>query len=326
MLYLRLLALGVDDPLMGRLKGVYRRVWSDTHLLFHGTAPAILAIQAAGIETLLLKGAALALAHYRNAGARPMADIDIAVPFGQVLPAVEALEHAGWRPVTRLTDDDLAFRHAMSLRGPAGHEIDLHWHMLFESGRAAADAPFWQNTLPLTFRDIPVLQLTPALNLLHVIAHGLRPNVETPVRWIADSLVLIRDESAKIDWRLFCATANLLGISRRTSLAFEYLADCHGEAIPAAVTASLRAARLRPAERLELIVMARRDGLAPAVLGRAMLVAAEFFRLARGRGLIGGLAMLPEFARYRLGIAAWPAPAHFVRRALRSLWRRWRSA
>ena len=37
LLYLRMLEIGVDDPLMGRLKGVYRRAWSDTHALFHAT-------------------------------------------------------------------------------------------------------------------------------------------------------------------------------------------------------------------------------------------------------------------------------------------------
>jgi hypothetical protein len=41
LLYLRLLQLGLNDPLTGRLKGVYRRVWSETHALFHGTAPAL---------------------------------------------------------------------------------------------------------------------------------------------------------------------------------------------------------------------------------------------------------------------------------------------
>src|SRR5262249_44304319 len=36
LLYLRLLKIGLNDPLTGRLKGVYRRAWSDTHTLFHG--------------------------------------------------------------------------------------------------------------------------------------------------------------------------------------------------------------------------------------------------------------------------------------------------
>src|SRR5579871_3573565 len=39
LLYSRLLELGVNDQLTGRLKGVYRRAWSDTHALFYGVAP-----------------------------------------------------------------------------------------------------------------------------------------------------------------------------------------------------------------------------------------------------------------------------------------------
>ena len=311
LLYLRMLEIGQQDPLMGRLKGVYRRAWSDTQALFHGTAPALAALRAAGIDTMLLKGAPMVLCHYRNHGSRPMADLDIAVRFTDAEVTFCALAGAGWQPLTPITRDDLAFRHAKPFRGPDGHEIDLHWHMLFESTGADADAPFWHHTQLATLRGVATTCLTPTLTLLHTLAHGLRPNTETPVRWIADALTLLRDATAPIDWPLFCQTAAVLGLSHRMLLGLAYLRDHYGQDIPTATSQALGAARRGPAEALELAVITRRTGWhRPAAVDRGLLVTAEFSRLARQRSPLAAAAMLPDFVRYRLGIASWRGAAH----------------
>ncbi len=311
LLYLRMLELGQQDPLMGRLKGVYRRAWSDTQALFHGTAPALAALRTAGIDTMLLKGAPMVLCHYRNHGSRPMADTDIAVRFGDAEAAFRALGGAGWQAETPVTRDDLAFRHAKPFRGPDGHEIDLHWHMLFESTGADADAPFWHHTQPATLRGVATACLTPALTLLHTLAHGLRPNTETPVRWIADALTVLRDPTAPIDWSLFCQTAAVLGLSHRMLLGLAYLRDHYGQVIPSAAIQALGRARRGPAEALELAVINRRTGWhRPVVLDRGLLVTAEFSRLARQKSPLAAVALLPDFVRYRLGIASWRGAVH----------------
>ena len=324
LLYLRMLELGQQDPLMGRLKGVYRRAWSDTQAMFHGTAPALAALRAAGIDTMLLKGAPMVLFHYRNHGSRPMADLDIAVCFTDAEAAFRALAGAGWQAQTPITRDDLAFRHARPFRGPGGHEIDLHWHMLFETVCADADALFWHHVQPATLRDVATTCLTPTLTLLHTLAHGLRPNTETPVRWIADALTLLRDPTAPIDWPLFCQTAAALGLSYRMLLGLAYLRDHYGQDIPTATSQALGAARRGPAEALELAVITRRTGWhRPVAIDRGLLVTAEFCRLARQRSPLAAAAMLPDFVRYRLGIASWRGAAHG---ALRRINRRPRPA
>jgi len=171
LLYLRLLKIGLNDPLTGRLKGVYRRVWSDTHTLFHGTAPVLSVLRDAGIDTMLLKGAPLVLCNYRNYGCRPMSDVDIAVRFADVEAAVRTLSLAGWTSVTPISRDDLEFRHAVPFRGPGGHEVDLHWHVLFTNCSTQADEPFWHNRQPAIFRDIATSAPGPTLALLDASKH-----------------------------------------------------------------------------------------------------------------------------------------------------------
>ena len=54
LLYSRLAACGVDDPMMGRLKGVYRMSWYKNHELFRRSAPAIAALEAAGVQGAII--------------------------------------------------------------------------------------------------------------------------------------------------------------------------------------------------------------------------------------------------------------------------------
>jgi hypothetical protein len=314
LLYLRMLEIGLTDPLMGRLKGVYRRAWSDTHALFHGVAPALSALRGAGIDTMLLKGAPMVLRHYRNYGCRPMADVDIAVRFDDLEAAVRALTLAGWTSIAPISPDDLTFRHAREFRGPDGHKIDLHWHMLLANCCAGADAPFWHDAQPAIFRDIATSTPSPTLALLHTLTHGMEPNTETPIRWIADSLTLLRDPQASVDWPLFCRTAGMLGLSRRVLPALTYLQDCHAQEIPAAALRALATTRRTPAEALELAVTARSVRWPrPILIDRSLLIVAEFCRLARLRSGPAAMAMIPGFVRYRLGIGSWRG---FVRNRL----------
>jgi hypothetical protein len=314
LLYLRVLKLGLNDPLMGRLKGVYRRAWSETHALFHGVAPALLLLRDAGIDTMLLKGAPMVICRYRNYGCRPMADVDIAVRFGDVEAAIRALTIAGWTAIAPITPDDLAFRHAMEFRGPDGHMIDLHWHMLLASCCAGADAPFWRGAQPIEFRGIATSAPSPTLALLHTLTHGMEPNIETPIRWIADALTLLRDPQVAVDWPQFSRSAGMLGLSHRVLLALTYLQDCHAQEIPSTALRALTMARRTPAEALELVVMARRARWPrPVLVDRCMLIVAEFCRLARLRSSLAAVVMIPNFVRYRLGIVSWRG---FVRNRL----------
>ena len=313
LLYLRLAAMGVDDPLMRRLKGVYRRAWSDTHALFHATAPALEALHAAGIETLLLKGAPMVLLHYRQHGARPMADLDIAVRHRDLDAALHALAAAGWIPHGPISEAERRFRHARTFRGPAGQEMDLHWHMLFESGSDAADAPFWANRVPLVFQGIPTTALAPSLELVHILAHGLRPNRESPIRWVADALTLLRAPDATIDWAQVTGAAAELGLSRRIAAGLRYLRDLHGQGVPEAALRGLDSAPLGLAERLELAVVApRRPRLHVAVLDRLAMLAAEFWRLRRADPARPLLGMTRTYIGYRTGwrllggVLPWP--------------------
>jgi len=123
--YENLHALGVDDPIMQRLKGVYRHTWYSTNRLLHAAAPVVSALVEAEVPVLLTKGVPLALGYYRNLALRPMADVDVVVPQSFLDKALGILESQGWRG-PRPEPEVRRFRHAIGWVGPREQELDIH--------------------------------------------------------------------------------------------------------------------------------------------------------------------------------------------------------
>lgn len=95
-----------------------------------GLADALRALDAAGVRTLVLKGAHLALAHYPEPHLRPRSDADLFIPEESRHAARLALEDAGFSLVPHVrgdliltqmhyTRDSNGFRHALDVHGRA---------------------------------------------------------------------------------------------------------------------------------------------------------------------------------------------------------------
>src|SRR5437588_5426727 len=71
--YRRLLELGVNDPFVSLAGGAYKRTWYLNQLALPRTLRVVATLRESGIETLVLKGTALAIVwlNARGAGASP---------------------------------------------------------------------------------------------------------------------------------------------------------------------------------------------------------------------------------------------------------------
>ena len=118
LVYKRLVAEDVDEPLLPRMKGIYRYWWSSNQRLFAMAAKLLEELHRAGVNTLVLKGAAVSPLYYKDIGARPMSDVDVLVTLDQVERALGCLQQAGWRAVTPsvLNDVRLAVRDWAAMR------------------------------------------------------------------------------------------------------------------------------------------------------------------------------------------------------------------
>lgn len=304
LVYQNLHALGVQDPLLQRLKGVYRHSWYATHRLLYTTAPVIAALTAAGIPVMLIKGVPLAMGYYPNPAARPMSDIDVVIPPPVLNDALGVLARLGWRGPW--PDPDLIhFRHAVQRFGPSGGELDLHWKPLYETlpGARSGDS-FFATSEPIDFKGSIVRQPDPTHALFMTVVHGVRWNLETPVRWIPDALMILRRRGTDIDWDLFQRLVREYRVVRRATLGLEYLVDRFQPSIPPALLAGLRAMRPTMFERFESRVLLSDDGtLHPSVMRTQMSWVAEYGRHSAAQNPLSMILGFTHYMRFRLGLS-----------------------
>jgi hypothetical protein len=301
LVYQRLQSCGVRHPVMGRLRGTYRKSWCETQALIHATAPVVARLEAAGIRTMLIKGAALQQTYYRNEAVRPMADLDMVVEPANARAAIAVFRELGWARDPTAREEDLRYRHSMCFADPRGREIDLHWHLLLEACSDAASAGFWADAQPLAFGGVATRQLSPADTLLHAIIHGLRANPMPPIRWIADAMAILRAPGVAVDWDALVERAVRLRLTSRLALGLGYLATRFEAPVPPDVPARLRRHGPSLLERLEnAIVLNDLDRLFADPLSKPWVILVDYLRVARGRGPVAFGVGFSHYLRYRM--------------------------
>ena len=237
-----------EDPDLGRLRGLYRRSWYRNQIVFRWAGQALESLGSVGLETIALKGAALSTLYYRDAGARPVHDVDILVRTEQAEAALDALAAEGWTPVTDVPRRVfLAVRHAEELARGDGARIDLHWNALWQPGR---DDDFWDAAADLELHGQWTRALCPSDELLHACVHGAAWNAVPPVRWVADALTVLAQAGEAIDWERLVAQARARQVTYALADALGYLAERFRAVVPAGSLEELRRTRTPLHERV----------------------------------------------------------------------------
>jgi hypothetical protein len=300
LLYDNLRRQGIRHPLLGRLKGAYRLAWYKNHKLFDDMRPVMATLTQAGIRTMLLKGAPLVLNTYRSHALRPMSDIDVLVPTGQVARAIEVLSGVGWRPYSPTSSDFFRYRHALCLVDAEEREFDLHWHCLFELSGPGDDDFLWSSARPFDFNGIPTLAPDPTRHLIVTILHGLRWNPAPPIRWIPDAIAILRNHADEVAWDELVGFAKDRRFSYRLHLGLSYLRQRFDAPIPAAVLAELQRAGVSILERIENTVVLRDlRSLYPRPVASWWIMLAEYCRYAWGASPLAFVVGFSHYLRYR---------------------------
>lgn len=300
LLYKNLQCHGIADPLMSRLKGVYRLTWCENQRLFHDIGKILRYLHDAGIQTMMLKGTALTLLHYKDYGVRPMADIDILVPTSQASLTIELLQRAGWTPWSNKIDADLRYRHSRPFSDQSGREVDLHWHALSGSCKENFDSDFWDGAVSMTISDISTLALNPTDTLLHAFVHGIRRNAEPPIRWIADAMTIINSPNSNIDWERLIKQAKKNREGLRLKAALNYLRDNYQARVPREIVKDINRIHISLMERVEFRYnMKNQRTWRNPIFGPLPFFLISYLRFSIGAGLLEKVAGLPEYLGYQ---------------------------
>lgn len=297
--YHNLLSFGVDDPLMGRLKGVYRRFWCENQTLFFEMREVLQAFSQSGIEMLFLKGAPLVASYYGNPALRPMSDLDIGFPLEQVPKVFSTMQELGWVPLEKASADGFRFYHAM-LFHRNDRQMDVHYHMLRECLSGDADQWFWSDAEPLEFLGVKAWQPAPTSLLFHTIIHGMRWNEEPPIRWIPDSLTILRKRGNEVDWEEMLAFADSQRLTYRLGLGLNYLAEHFAVELPSFVCQHLQNYRPGLKERIaNASVLADNRNLYAHPLGKNWVMFADYCALVETSKPFSLFWGFTHYLRYR---------------------------
>jgi len=248
-LYRNMLRHGVKDPLMDRLKGVYRYYLYKNEILLHRIGVLLAAFEEAGIQTMVIKGAALIQLYYKESGLRPMLDADLLVPTHQAEQALDLLTRLQWKSVYYSRPQmRIPILHSTPFKSDSGCNVDLHWHLFWECFNASDD-DYWERAIPIQIGGAPTLALSPTDQLLHTCWHGARWNEVPPIRWIADAMAIMGGSAGEIDWDRLLKKAQRHRISMPIKDSLEYLKKTFAAPIPDTVLQSLSAIRISKLER-----------------------------------------------------------------------------
>lgn len=243
----RLASLVEADPDAARITGIYRRSWTANQLLIGEVAPALQSLREAGLEVMALKGAALAVTHYRDIGARWFRDVDLLVRAGEADRAHERLIAGGWRPHHERPSRLMATDHGSAYENGAGALIDLHWR---SSWLPAPDDDVWAAAVPIELGGAGALAPGATDQVLQACVHGATWLASFQLHWLADIATIARAEPDGIDWERLVDRARARRVLPWVREGIAYVHERLGVAVPGATLDALARAPTLRADRV----------------------------------------------------------------------------
>ncbi len=255
------------------LKSAYFSVWNENVRRLHRLGKFLAELERAGVDTVLLKGAALFPDYQNDFGLRRMSDVDILVRRSQRDAAIAVLKTLGCiafgNPSSATEWAAILSGHGWSFRSPhfddadlrwkaSPHfgDIDLHWHVLNASCQDDADDQFWADAEDFRLLNFSFKRLSATDRLLHVCVHGMQWQASGNVRWVSDAIRIIRSGGTGLDCARLVAQAKRHRAVPALRDALGYLVRTLDVAVPAGVMHDLNAI---PVAATELIFHAVRS-------------------------------------------------------------------
>jgi hypothetical protein len=263
---------GVEDSELPRIRGVIRHTWLANQLRIHTLHQALDAFAAAGIEAMVLKGAALFARYPHLVAARSTGDYDLLVRRSDAPRAVQCLVASGFRPrvvrVDHFAPEDFDLIHAYPFAKAGGRSddgLDLHWQALpFDVGGGDYTDDLFAHAedARLGGRTIRVPGLADHLAL----------TVCRPTSWETGEIVLraaeagflLRGCAGELDWDRFVTLTRRFGHEAKARRVLELVSEAGGPTAPASVMG-----RLDGRNRLHAVLATAWRARPPAATARA---------------------------------------------------------
>jgi len=315
----------VPASILESLRTAYYYTARRNIVLFHELGAVLRRFADAGIDVLILKGAALASTIYHNPALRPMDDVDLMVRREETYRAVQALGSMGYEPdlVERCAGYAVAYEDQASFVRLSAErpKVELHW-FLFNPVQYQPVVPvgwFWESARLCEIDGLLARTLGCEAEVLYLCAHIWQHAGARRLRllWLHDIAEVVARRAPDLDRGLLRARAWRYGLLH----VLEPVLGCVREEwrcpVPEDELARLRQELDRAKRAPEAYVPLRKHWLSLASIAgwraRARFVACNLVPsasyMARHYGVLRK-ELLPLCYAYRWARGAWLAASH----------------
>ena len=296
LVYQRLTSQGVEDPLLMRLKSVYRYILAKNHQMFFKVIPILKALHENKIDTMLLKGTALTIRNYRSFALRPQMDIDILVKANDASNVFNFMLDQRWAPqYDHPQKRILRLRHSCCFDGGKEKRLDLHWRLLPQYSLKKDEDVFWLRSIPIEYNGVKTRVLSDTDQLFHTFAHGLKWSSLSSCRWAADAMCILNTKTDNINWDELYETSLASGLIIPVREGMGYLQKTFDNPIPDKVIRKFRIAPSTAFERMDFRVMTRGK---IRFFGDFFKFTFSYLRMHHPEGILSKLCFYPVYLQF----------------------------
>jgi hypothetical protein len=296
-----------ENPLLPRLKGIYRSTWVKNNLLSERLRELMSEFEDADTELVMIGSLAAAVRFYPELALRPTTALDFLIRPESVRAAVRALGRLGFSAPHALAPERLR---ELTLSNAQGESCVLRTAAPFEL--SGEEKRLRANSVSVEVGNRVVRALAPEDDLLLACVLGARTKPVRSVQWLVDIVQIARRDPGSLDWARIVELGRARGQALRLRQTFEYLSGVVGLEVPA----QLHGISIPARERLAYACAGARVG----PLGTLPQALAEHLADSRDRSPVRAAAEFPGFLRARWQLEhGWQLPLAGSRRAYEAL-------
>lgn len=200
----------------------------------------------AGLDTMVVKGPAIAHTLYPKPALRPYNDLDLVVRERDWAAAHQLLVEMGFsseedlpQPPPKLTPLDILYE--QKYRHPETELlVEVHYDDILNAGLAARDVEgFWHRASQIDVQGLPIKVMSLEDQLIHMCVH-LHYHGYTRLNNFSDMAFAVRDYGMKLDWERLLETVRVEGAQVGVYYSLLYLEQLLGVKVPEGVLDALQ--------------------------------------------------------------------------------------
>jgi Uncharacterised nucleotidyltransferase/Transglutaminase-like superfamily len=226
---------------MKDLKNVYHETTARNMFMYAELQTILDAFHRAGLETIALKGVALAGVVYPDIGLRPMADIDLLVREEELTVADRVMTDLDYSAIHGLKSQQWYRENHFHLP-PYRHVrkpviVEIHWRIT-RNLHGTYISKWWERAVGRDPMGYPILVPSPEDMLIHLSVHLFKHGYDNGfvLRGLCDIFETLRRYADEIDWKLLQDEIREQGIEKQVhsilQLARKFYAPLDGSFIP----------------------------------------------------------------------------------------------